>query len=233
MASRQPSPRTRAGIAPALCAALGALLTSAVVTAAPGHEHGHEHRFDDPAGYAERWEDPERDGWQRPAALVEALGVQAGMTVADIGTGTGYLLPYLHRAVGSEGQVYAVDVSEEMLAWVRRRAEQEDLDTVQTVEAAPGASGLTRASVDRAIMINVWHHIADRPAYARDLHGALRDGGVLFIVESDPDSHDDGGPPRHYRLAPATVIAELKGAGFSASREDFDLDRQYVIRAER
>jgi len=120
-----------------------------------------------------------------------------------------------------------------MLAWVRRRAVEENLDTVQTIEAAPGASGLAPASVDRAIMINVWHHIADRPAYARDLYVALRDGGVLFIVESDPDAQDESGPPRHYRLAPAAVVAELNGAGFRASQEDFDLDRQYVIRAER
>jgi len=223
-----PSPRVLASLA--LTAVV--LLASALAPAA-APARAHQHAFDDPAGYAERWEDPERYRWQRPAALVDALGVTAGMTVADIGTGTGYLLPYLDRAVGPAGQVYAVDVSREMLDWVRERAEEDRLASVRTVAASADASGLAPASVDRAIMINVWHHIADRDRYARDLHAALRDGGVLFIVETDPASTHEGGPPHHYRLPPAVVIAELEGAGFTASRDDFEIDRQYVIRAER
>jgi ubiquinone/menaquinone biosynthesis C-methylase UbiE len=197
-------------------------------------EHAaHQHSFDDPAAYARAWEDPARDAWQQPAALVEALGVEDGMAVADIGTGTGYLLPYLSAAAGPDGQVFAVDISKEMLDWVSDRAERQGLNNLETVLASGGASGLPEASVDRAIMINVWHHIEDPEAYASDLRRSLKDGGVLFIVETQPDANQPGGPPRHYRLPTEAVISRLEAAGLRASVEPFDIDRQYVIRAER
>jgi predicted methyltransferase len=200
--------------------------------AAP-HEHAASHTFDDPAAYARAWENPDRDTWQRPEDLVHALGVKPAMAVADIGTGTGYLLPHLTRAVGPTGRVLAVDIAPEMLAWVEERAQRENLTQVETVVARDSVSGLPAASVDRAIMINVWHHIADHDAYARDLHRALREGGVLFIVEAHPDSTAPGGPPARYRMAPEAVIRQMQNAGFRASLDPFEIDRQYVIRAER
>lgn len=199
-----------------------------------GHTlQGHQHEFNEPEAYARRWEDPERDAWQRPQGLVEALDVQPGMSVADIGTGTGYLLPYLSQAVGSEGLVYAVDVSPNMLEWVRERAARESLDNVSTVAAGGARTGLASQSVDRAIMINVWHHVEQPEAYAADLLRSLRPGGRLLIVESRPDSNEDGGPPAHYRLSAQTVIEQLEQAGFTAVLDAFEIDRQYVVRAER
>lgn len=213
---------------------LAAVTASLATLGAHAAEHAaHQHAFDDPAAYARTWEDPARDAWQRPAELVAALQVEPGMTVADIGTGTGYLLPYLSAAAGPEGRVLAVDISPEMLEWVSDRAAREGLDNVETVAATGGASGLAEASVDRAIMINVWHHIEDPAAYAADLHQALRDGGVLFIVESDPAAEQPGGPPARFRLAPEAIVSVLQAAGFRGSVDPFEIDRQYVVRAER
>jgi len=204
----------------------------------PAQEHGqhgesaaHHRIFDDPASYTKTWDDPARDTWQRPADLVGALGVQAGMAVADIGTGTGYLLPHLSRAAGTEGQIFAVDISPQMLDWVSERAEREGLANITTVQASGDSTGLPTASIDRAIMINVWHHIENPEAYAKDLYRSLREGGVVFIVEAHPEATQEGGPPRHSRLHPEAVIAQFERAGFSASLEPLMLDRQYVVRA--
>jgi SAM-dependent methyltransferase len=194
---------------------------------------GHQHEFNEPEAYAGRWEDPERDAWQRPQGLVDALDLEPGMSVADIGTGTGYLLPYLSQAVGSGGLVYAVDVSPNMLEWVRERAARESLDNVSTVAAGGARTGLASHSVDRAIMINVWHHVEQPEAYAADLLRSLRPGGRLFIVESRPDSNEADGPPAHYRMSAQAVIKQLEQAGFTAALDAFQIDRQYVVRAER
>jgi ubiquinone/menaquinone biosynthesis C-methylase UbiE len=194
---------------------------------------GHQHQFNEPEAYAERWEDSERDVWQQPQGLVDALGIHPGMSVADIGTGTGYLLPYLSRAAGSDGLVYAVDVSPNMLEWVRERAARESLSNVSTVAAGGARTGLASQSIDRAIMINVWHHVEQPEAYAADLLRSLKPGGVLLIVESRPDTHEADGPPAHYRMPAQTVIEQLEQAGFPASLDPFQIDRQYVVRAER
>lgn len=217
----------------ALAAIIGSLLP-VPRTEAADHEHANPaHRtFDDPAAYAKSWENPERDAWQRPAELIAALGVRPGMNVADIGTGTGYLLPHLSRAAGPGGKVFAVDISPAMLKWVRDRAAADGLDNVTAVQANSGATTLPAQSIDRAIMINVWHHIENQDAYARDLRNAMRDGGVLFIVETRPDAGEDG-PPKHFRLPPEKVIERLAQAGFRATLDPFKIDRQYVIRAQR
>lgn len=226
------------------------LLAALTLFAAPGMaaqhgdpaEHGdhaahgaaHAHRsFDDPAHYAQSWDDPARDAWQKPRELVAALDVRPGMSVADIGTGTGYLLPHLSRAAGATGRVHAVDVEPKMLEWVATRAKREGLQNVATVLAQGGATGLPAASVDRAIMINVWHHIEDPAAYARDMARVLRPGGVLFIVEARHDMQEEGGPPAHFRLPPQKIIAQLEQAGLKAGVDAFGLDRQYVVRATR
>ena len=162
-----------------------------------------------------------------------ALGVQAGMAVADIGTGTGYMLPHLSRASGTTGKVYAVDISPQMLDWVSERAKREGLANISTVKATGDSTGLETASTDRAIMINVWHHIENPEAYAKDLLRSLRPGGVVFIVEADPHSTQEVGPPQHFRLRPEAVIERFESAGFSAVIDPVKLDRQYVIRASK
>lgn len=198
------------------------------------HAESGAHRvFDNPEAYAESWDDPARDAWQRPSDLVVALGVRTGMTVADIGTGTGYLLPHLSEAVGANGKVFAVDISPEMLTWVAERAQREGLTNVTTVQASGERSGLAEESIDRAIMINVWHHVANQEDYAVDLFQSLRAGGTLFIVEAKPDATHEGSPPRHFRLQPEAVVAQLAQAGFKARVDEFVIDRQFVVRAEK
>jgi len=216
-----------------LAAAIASLFPLSRTEAAEQQHANPAHRtFDDPAAYAKSWESPERDAWQRPAELIAALGVRSGMNVADIGTGTGYLLPHLSRAAGPGGKVFAIDISQAMLKWVRDRAAAAGLDNVTAVQANSGATTLPAQSIDRAIMINVWHHIENKDAYARDLHSAIREGGVLFIVEARPEAGQDG-PPRHFRLEPEVVISHLARAGFNATLDPFKIDRQYVIRAQR
>ncbi len=219
------------------CVLVGFLILNGVFVAPLEAQHeghaGHHRVFDDPETYTQSWDNPERDTWQRPSELVGALGVEPGMTVADIGTGTGYLLPHLSQAAGPEGRVLAVDIAPEMLDWVRDRAAREGLENVETVQASGSATGLQAGSVDRAIMINVWHHIEHPEAYALDLYEVMETGGVVFIIEAKPDWDEGRAPPRHFRLEPETVVAQLQAAGFQAALDDFAIDRQYVVRALR
>ncbi len=195
------------------------------------HAHGHQHHFTDPAAYAQRWEGPERDAWQEPDRLVALLDVTPGMRVADIGTGTGYLLPWLVEAAGPEGTVLAIDVEDAMVEWVRARAEESGWTTVVPTLAPFEGPGVEPDSLDRAVMINVWHHIEDRATYAQNALAALTPGGVMLVVETRLDAPD--GPPMHYRMAPETVVAELAEAGFEASVAPWENVRQYAVVARR
>src|SRR5262245_19415727 len=77
--------------------------------ASPGLYEATSHwSFEDVESWTKVFDDPKRDAWQKPAAVVDALGLTAGMRVADIGAGTGYFSRYLAAAVGPTGAVFAV-----------------------------------------------------------------------------------------------------------------------------
>ncbi len=202
------------------------------------HEHGHQHRhgagyqmdFSEVERFAAHFDDPARDAWQRPREVIEHLAMAPGQTVADIGAGTGYFLSYLSKAVGDAGKVLALDVEENMVRYMQERAKKAGLANVTASSVAPDDPALPAQSVDRVLIVNTWHHIGERPAYAAKLARALRAGGVILIVDFTLES--DMGPPRDHRLAPDQVIAELTEGGLQAALvKGEQLPKQYVVRA--
>lgn len=199
---------------------------------APGAHHGHmDHRFTDPEAMAARWNDPSRDAWQSPTAIVAAMDIAAGATVADLGTGTGYFLPHLARAVGDAGRVVAVDIEPAMLAYAAEHASARGLSNVDTVLATPDDPHLDDGTIDRILTVNTWHHFADRAACGRRLYAALRPGGSLWVVDFLATSPH--GPPPEHRIPAEVVVAELQAAGFEARVEPVGLENQFVVVGRR
>jgi len=179
---------------------------------------------------AQRLDDPARDAWQRPDDVVCALELTSGMTVADVGAGTGYFAVRLARAV-PQGEVLASDIDPDMVRYLEDRARREHLANLRAIRATPTSSGLAVRSVDAILVVHVWHHIADRAAYARDLAAALRPGGKLLVVEFSLDAHR--GPPANMRLAPETVVADFAAVGLAAKVVASALPDQYLVEARR
>ncbi len=194
-----------------------------------GHRHGHPHDFGDVERFEAIFDAPDRDEWQRPGELVALMALEPGATVVDLGAGTGYFLRYLAGAVGPEGKVLALDTEPAMVEHMRARVAREGLSNVEVRAVAPDDPGLAPASVDAVLVVDTWHHIANRRRYAARLKSALRPGGALWIVDFTEDAPD--GPPPEMRLAPEQVLAELTDAGLQAEILDEELPRQYVIRA--
>ena len=187
------------------------------------------HRFDDAATWSKKFDDPARDAWQKPADVVAAMAIAPGMTVADVGAGTGYFEPYLSRAVAPGGKVLAVDIEPSMVQWLRDRAAREHWSNVRPSLGAVDDPKLPRRGVDRVLVVDTWHHIPDRVAYAAKIAAALAPNGTLTIVEFKLDSPE--GPPAAHRIAPEALEAELKSAGLVTSRVAVDLPYQYVVSA--
>jgi predicted methyltransferase len=216
----------------ALCAACnGRSSRSEQTAAAPVATHepssGFEHDFPDPQTYAHRLDDPARDEWQRPQEVVGLLRCEQRMTAVDLGAGTGYFIGYLSEAVGGEGRVLALDTEQSMVDTMVVRIERDELPNVRPTVVSPDDPALVPRSVDRVLVVNTWHHISERVAYAEKLLAGLRPGGLLLIVDFTMES--PVGPPPHKRLTHDTVLRELEAAGFVAKVVEESLPFQYAV----
>ena len=193
-----------------------------------GHGHGH-HRFENAEEWAKHFDSPDRDGWQKPDAVIAFLDLQPGSIVADLGAGTGYFAMKIAPVV-PEGKVLANDVEPDMVRYLGERAEKEGLTNVVPVQGSATGPALPEPA-DVAFLCDVYHHIADRPAYFGKVREQLRSGGKLVIVDFRKDASDDiPGPPPAMRIAAADLVAELEGAGWSHVRTDIEtLPHQYIV----
>jgi len=197
-----------------------------------GHGHGPlGHRFEDAERWAREFDDPARDAWQKPTEVVRLLAIEPGMTVADLGAGTGYFMKYLSNAVGPEGHVLALDVEPSMIDYMRRRAEHEGLTNVEPRVVPFDDPAMAAGSVHRVLIVDTWHHIPDRIVYSGKLLAALAPGGTVTVVDFTLDAPH--GPPAHARIPPEEVVRELSAAGFRAEVVPEDLPHQYVVRATK
>jgi ubiquinone/menaquinone biosynthesis C-methylase UbiE len=188
----------------------------------PDHLH---HRFDDPERYAKSFDDPARDAWQMPGRVIEALNLQPGDTVADIGAGTGYFTVRLAKAV-PKGRVLAVDIEPSMLAYIGKRAAAAGLDNVATVQAT-GSSPQLPSRADVVLIVDTYHHLPNRVSYFKDLKPSLAPNGRVAIVDFRKDAPD--GPPPQFRFEAEQIVAEMQQAGYMVdARHDF-LQRQHFL----
>jgi len=190
------------------------------------HHGGMPHRFDNADEWAKEFDDPARDQWQAPDKVVAALALAPPMIVADVGAGTGYFTVRLARALPT-GTVIATDIEPDMIRYLNERASREHLPNVRAVLGTTDDPRLDPGSVDRILVVDVWHHIADRAAYAKRLAAALKPGGSIAIVDFKPES--EHGPPKEMRLAPASITADLRAAGLDADLDPTALPEQFIV----
>jgi ubiquinone/menaquinone biosynthesis C-methylase UbiE len=159
------------------------------------------------------------------------MKIAPGMTVADLGAGTGYFLAHLSRAVGPTGAVLALDVEPDMVRYMTERAAKEGLANVRAQRVPFDDPGLAPGSVDRILVVDTWHHIADRERYSAKLHAALRAGGAVLVVDFTQETRR--GPPKEHRIRAEQVAAELRAGGMAAEIAVEDLPDQYIVVGRR
>lgn len=150
---------------------------------------------------------PNRDVADESGQLIRALGIKPGMAVADIGAGSGYHTLRLSPAVGPKGVVYAEDIVATYLSGLKREAERRNLTNVRIVVGTPDDPGLATASVDRVVMVHMYHEIANPYGLLWRLAPALRPSGQVGVLDLDRATGSHGAPP-------ALVKCEFEAVGY-------------------
>ena len=192
----------------------------------PHHGDPTGRRFKDADEWAERFEDPARDEWQRPDYVLSLMNLTPSSRVADIGSATGYFPIRFARAC-PEGMVYGVDVEPDMVRYLNERADREGLANLRSIQCAPDDPKIPE-SVDVIFICNTYHHISDRPNYFRTCRAKLRPGGRIVNVDWVKRKMPIGPPPDH-KLAAGVCIKEMAEAGYRLVKRDDSLPYQYVL----
>jgi ubiquinone/menaquinone biosynthesis C-methylase UbiE len=213
-------------LASILTAALAIAAHSAAQTQAPARpqsqpgtdppsEINKPFRNPDVPEYVKKFESESREVYTLRGEIVRAIGVAPGMTVADIGAGTGLFTLLFAERVGPKGKVCAVDVSPPFLKHIAAVAKKRGLEQVQVVQGTQDAINLPEGSVDLAFLSDTYHHLEQPERVLASIHRALRFGGRLVMVEFDrrPGVSTDF-VLKHIRADKARFIAEIIAAGF-------------------
>jgi ubiquinone/menaquinone biosynthesis C-methylase UbiE len=178
--------------------------------------------------------DPTREERQKPRDIVDAMDLKPGATVADVGTGVGFMLPYLSHAVGDTGKVVAEDIQNDFLDKAKFKAQLSRLSNVQFVLGTDRDPKLPADTLEGVLVLDVYHHFDYPEAMLEHIHDSLLSDGKLVIVEyykrqgampgSDPDQ-----ALRHIRLDQDGLIMEVEANGFRLiSKRDLTPKSQYI-----
>jgi ubiquinone/menaquinone biosynthesis C-methylase UbiE len=173
-------------------------------------------------------EAPDRDGWQRPDRIMDALGIADASRVADVGAGAGWFTVRLARRVGPQGLVYAEDVQQEMLNAISRRVQREGLANVRPVLGRGSDPRLPAGSLDAVLIVDAYHEIEDRVALLANVAEALKPQGKVGVIDFRVEGGGPG-PDLDERIDPDVVVADAHRAGLRIVAREMFLPYQYFL----
>ena len=169
---------------------------------------------------------------ERPDLLHAFLGLEPGDTACDIGSGNGFHTLPMAKMVAPGGLALGVDIQPEMLALLQERAAAAGVTNVRGVRNTQASVGLPEGTCDVALMVDVYHELAEPAAMLATLRDALQADGELVIVEYRDEDPSVPIKPLH-KMSKAQVHKELTANGFQLVRQRDDLPWQHVMAYQR
>ena len=206
-------------------------LSASYAVHAQEHAAGVHHGFHDAARWAQVFESPERAKWQKPDEVVQAMKLQPGQQVFDIGAGTGYFTRRFAKAVAPSGEAVGLDIEPAMVDYMKADAKKQGLKNYDARLVKPDDPELVPHSADVVFFCDTLHHMDSRVAYFRKITPALKPGGRVIVIDFKKKALPVGPPPAD-KLAREEVIAEFRAAGYRLRRDHDFLPYQYFLEFE-
>lgn len=168
----------------------------------------------------------------QPEKLMDAIGLKKDMTIADIGAGRGRLTVFFSVRVGEKGKVFANEIDESALEYLKERCKRNNMVNVTTFLGTVDSPLLPAGEVDIAFMLLTYHHLERPVDMLKNTIPCLKKDGVLVIVEHDPERSGESG---REVTSPEKLTSEANEAGYEISeinRELLARDNIYFLKVK-
>jgi ubiquinone/menaquinone biosynthesis C-methylase UbiE len=172
-------------------------------------------------------EGPDREEYQQPERIMDALAIADGSRVGDIGAGGGWFTVRLARRVGPNGMVYAEDIQRQMIESIERRVARDRFRNVRTILGTPLDPRLP-SGLDAVLIVDTYPQLDDPIGMLTHIRRALQPNGRLGIVDFKKDILGPG-PDLDERLEPEAVIRDAEQAGLRLHAHETFLRYQYLL----
>ena len=172
-------------------------------------------------------ERPEREEEERTSLLIKNMNLQSTDIVADIGAGSGYHVFQIAPIV-NEGKVYAVDIQFEMLTAIKQKQKSNGIKNVVTIKGTESSSKLPSNSIDKVLMVDVYHEFSFPYEVVMSIKDALKPNGKIYLIEY---RMEDPTVPikRIHKMSESQAVIEMKAAGFELESNIDNLPWQHCM----
>ena len=177
------------------------------------------------AGWLDR---SEREREEEPAKALDLMDIQPGMTVADVGAGTGYMSLRIAKRVGPSGKVFANDIQPEMLDKLDDNAHRANLDNIETVLGSEADPRLPAGKMDLVLMVDVYHELSRPQEMLQAIRRSLKPGGRLVLVEYKKEDPSIPIRPDH-KMSLSDIKIEVEAEGYKLDKVIDTLPRQHIV----
>lgn len=167
-------------------------------------------------------ESPQREQWQKPGQVIAALGLKKGAVVADFGAGSGYFSFRMADVVGPSGKVYAVDIQDEMLDYIRQKISRLGINNIIPVKSTETEPRLPIESCDCILLVDTYHELSAPVTLMKNLRKTLKPGGTIAIISRKKLDKRSSVPSD-------VIIEDMRLAGFAVSKTHDFLERQFFL----
>jgi ubiquinone/menaquinone biosynthesis C-methylase UbiE len=170
-----------------------------------------------------------RDRDHQPERVMDAVGLQPGMVVGEVGAGHGYFTFWLAGRVGATGKVYANDISRSALAAIGRRCRQEGIGHIETILGEVEDPLFPDGALDMVFIVNAFHDLEKPVELLNNLLPSLKPGATVVIMDRDPEKFSD---PSHHFLTKEEILAKIAASRFVLDRMETFLPHHglYILR---
>ena len=184
-----------------------------------------------PGRNSDAWE-KYHNSYQPPEQVMDSIGVKPGMVIAEVGAGRGRYVVHIARRVGDAGKVYANDIDEDKLEYLKFRCKRDNIPNIMTVLGKVTDPLLPAGGMDMVYVVNSYHHFEKPIELMKNIAPSLKSEGTLVIIEHDPMKVPDMGS---HSTAKEVVLDQTNQAGFELVRIQTFLkkDNIYILRVKK